>query len=97
MLPGFFKKDSYLTGFALGILLPLIFYGFLWLLDQLLYSITYVHLTRQMHYLYLLSAAINVVPLRYYFVKLKAEKSGVGTLLITGAYILGYFFMFYQQ
>lgn len=97
MLPSYLKKNSYLTGLILGILLPVIFFGFVWLIDQLLYNLTYVHLTRQMHYLYLLSAAINVVPIRYYFVSLKAEKSGIGTLLITIAYILSYFFMFYQQ
>jgi hypothetical protein len=97
MLPGFFKKDSYFTGVVVGIFLPVITFGIVWIIDQLLYSLTYVHLTRQMHYLYLLSAAINVVPIRYYLVNLKAEKSGIGTLVITGAYILAYFFMFYQQ
>jgi hypothetical protein len=97
MIPAYFKRDNYATGMLVGIVLPIISYGIVWLVDQLLFSLFHVHLTRQMHYLYLLSAAINVVPIRYYMVNLKAEKSGIGTLIITGAYILSYFFMFYQQ
>jgi len=96
LIPHFFKKDQFLTGLLIGILLPILFYGFVWLLDWLLFSLFHVHLARQMHYLYLLSAAINVIPIRYYLVNIKAEKSGIGVLVMTGIYILSYFFMFYQ-
>lgn len=92
----FIKKDSYIIGILVGLILPIIFFGIVWLLDMLLFSLFHVHLTRQTHYLYLLSAAINVVPIRYYLVNIKAEKSGIGVLVLTGVYILTYFFMFYQ-
>ena len=96
MLFSFIKKDSYLTGLLIGLLLPIVFYGVVWSLDMLLFNLFQVHLTRQTHYLYLLSAAINVIPIRYYLVNIKAEKSGIAVLVITGIYILTYFFMFYQ-
>lgn len=96
MIPSFFKKDNYFTGLLVGLLLPVVFYGVVWLIDMLLFSLFQVHLTRQTHYLYLLSAAINVIPIRYYLVNIKAEKSGIGVLVMTGIYILSYFFMFYQ-
>jgi len=97
MIPSFFKKDNYITGLLVGLILPFAFYGVVWLIDMLLFSLFHVHLTRQTHYLYLLSAAINVIPIRYYLVNFKAEKSGISVLVITGIYILAYFFMFYQS
>ncbi len=97
MILPFLKKDNFLTGLLLGIILPIVFYGVVLLIDMLLFQIFQVHLTSQHYYMYLLSAAINVIPIRYYLVTLKAEKSGIGVLLITGIYILTYFFMFYKQ
>jgi hypothetical protein len=96
MISSFFKKDNFLSGLLIGAILPIIFFGIVWSIDVLLFSLFHVHLTRQTHYLYLLSAAINVVPIRYYLVNIKAEKSGIGVLVITVIYILAYFFMFYQ-
>jgi hypothetical protein len=96
MISSFFKKDNFLSGLLLGIILPVIFFGIVWGIDLLLFNLFYVHLARQFHYLYLLSTAINVVPIRYYLVNIKAEKSGIGVLVITVIYILTYFFMFYQ-
>ena len=97
MIPSLLKKDSFLTGFVLGLVLPLVFYGIVLVIDVILFQLAHVHLTREQHYLYLLSIAINLIPVRYYFVTLKAEKAGRGLLLITGIYILTYFFMFYKQ
>ncbi len=96
MIPPLLKKDSFLTGFVLGLVLPLVFYGLVLLIDVILVQLVHVHLTKEHHYLYLLSVAINLIPVRYYFVALKTEKSGRGVLLVTGVYILTYFFMFYQ-
>ena len=96
MILSFFKKDDFLLGLLIGIMLPVIFFGILWGTDLLLFSLFHVHLTRQSHYLYLLSTAINVLPIRYYLVNTKAEKSGIGVLVITVIYILTYFFMFYK-
>ena len=97
MILPFLKKDNFLAGILLGIVLPIVFYGVVLLIDMLLFQLLQVHLTPKYHYMYLLSAAINLIPIRYYLVTLKAEKTGIGILLITGIYILTYFFMFYEQ
>ncbi len=97
MIFSFFKRDNFSIGVLIGIILPIIFFGIVWLVDVLLFRSFHVHLTRQTHYLYLLSAAINVIPIRYYLVNLKAEKTGIGVLVMTVIYILAYFFMFYQS
>jgi hypothetical protein len=97
MIPDFIKKDNYLTGLLLGVAAPIIFYGLLYLIDMLLYSFAGVHLTPEYHYLYLLSMAFNIILFRYYFVSLKAEKTGKGILLVTIIYIMVYFFLFFKQ
>ena len=97
MIPDFIKKDNYLTGLLLGVVAPIIFYGLLYLIDMLLYSFTGIHLTPQYHYLYLMSIALNIILFRYYFVSLKAEKTGKGILLVTIVCILIYFFLFFKQ
>ena len=97
MIPDFIKKDNYLTGLLLGVVAPIIFYGLLYLIDMLLYSFTGIHLTPQYHYLYLMSIAMNIILFRYYFVSLKAEKTGKGILLVTIVCILIYFFLFFKQ
>ena len=97
MILPFLKKDNFLAGILLGIVLPIVFYGVVLLIDMFLFQFLQIHLTSQHHYMYLLSAAINLIPIRYYLVTLKAEKTGIGILLITGIYILTYFFMFYEQ
>ena len=97
MMPEFLKKDNYLTGLLEGIILPVVLYGLLYLADMLLFSATGVHLTPEYHYMYLLSIAANIILFRYYFVTLKAEKTGKGILLVTIVYILVYFFLFFKQ
>lgn len=97
MIPDFLKKDKYVTGLLIGLVAPVVLYGLIYLLDMLLFSIFNAHLTSQYHYLYLLSIAVNIILFRYYFVSLKTEKTGKGILLITIAYILIYFFLYYKQ
>ncbi len=97
MIPDFLKKDKYVTGLLIGLVAPVVLYGLIYLLDLLLFSIFNTHLTAQYHYLYLLSIAVNIILFRYYFVSLKTEKTGKGILLITIAYILIYFFLYYKQ
>jgi hypothetical protein len=37
---------------------------------------------------------LNLLPLRYYFVRLKFENTGRGLLIATFAYIIAYFIIF---
>lgn len=92
----YIHKDYFLTGAVIGIIAPIIFYGFIWLIDIAMFQLFQVHLTREKHYLYLLSTVINVVLIRYFFINLKEEKTARGLLIVTIAFILSYFFMFYK-
>ena len=95
MLP-FLKKDSWILGLLLGIFIPVILYGILYLIDLIIVNFLGVNLTREHHLLYLLSLVGNLFPIRYYLVSLKFEKTGFGVLITTIAIILIYFFMYYQ-
>jgi len=94
-LPDFLKKDSFVLGIAAGILLPVVFYFFLLLVDQLVLELFSRHLTREHNLLYLLSTIVNLLPVRYYLVKLKLEKTGLGILAVTAIFILAYFYLFF--
>jgi hypothetical protein len=77
------KKDSFILGAVLGIIIPLILYGLILLISFLLVQmgITQVYLDRKIHVLISLTA--NLLPIRYYFVTLKYDKTGRGVLFIT--------------
>jgi len=95
-LPDFFRKDSFVLGVVFGIALPVVFYFFLLMVDQLVLALFGRHLTHEHHLLYLLSTIVNLLPVRYYLIKLKLEKTGLGILAITAILILVYFFLFFK-
>lgn len=96
-LPDFLKKDSFILGIAMGIVLPFVFYFLLLLIDLLFLELFSRHLARSQHLLYLLSVIVNLIPVRYYLVKLKMEKTGLGVLAVTAILILVYFYLFFKQ
>lgn len=96
-LPDFLRKDSFVLGLAIGIVLPVAFYFFLLLVDLLAMRIFHSHLTREGHLLYLLATIVNLLPVRYYLVRLKFEKTGLAVLGITAVFILMYFYLFFKQ
>lgn len=87
----FLKRDNFSFGIVLGLLIcmnfSLIFAGLLWIAQQLLHVVQDV---KQMDML-LLSFAINLIVMRYYFVKLKFEHTGKGIMIITLAFVIIYF------
>ena len=96
MRPGILKRDLWVVGLLIGILLPLLFFLALYFVDYTLYHFWKTHITSQFHYLFLLSLTANLFPVRHYLVKLRFEKTGMGILLITLAAVLLYFYMYYQ-
>ncbi len=87
----FFRRDNYLLGIGIAIVLPVI----TWLLIQGLTSLfvekngdLFQNSTDQ-----LLSVFANLIPLRYYLLKLKADKTGRGILLVTFALAMIYFYL----
>jgi hypothetical protein len=96
MKPGILKRDVWAIGMLIGISLPSMFFLVLFIIDLVVFSLLNFHITDQFHYLYLLSLAANLFPIRYYLIKLRYEKTGMGILLITIVAIIGYFFLYYQ-
>ncbi|MCF6341533.1 MAG: hypothetical protein L3J31_01840 [Bacteroidales bacterium] len=96
-LPEFLKKNSFVLGVVMGIVLPMGFYMVLWFLDIAFLQVFGKRMTRAPHLLYLLSMVVNLFPIRYYLVKLKLEKSGLGLLAVTAILILTYLFQFFNQ
>jgi hypothetical protein len=77
--------------------LPLVFYFFLILIDMLVVQLFNSHLTRENHLMYLLATIANLLPVRYYLVKIKSEKTGLAVLAVTAILILAYFYLFFNQ
>jgi hypothetical protein len=96
MRPGILKRDNWLVGLLIGIVLPLLFFTILFFVDFGLNYFWQVHITNEFHLLYLLSVVANLFPIRHYLVKLRFEKTGMGVLLITIAEVISYFYMYYQ-
>ena len=96
MRPGILKRDQWVVGLLIGIVLPVLFFAVLFIIDFTFNYYLQIHITYEFHLLYLLSVAANLFPIRHYFVKLKFEKTGMGVLLVTIAEIMTYFYMYYQ-
>jgi len=85
------KKDHYIFGVVIGIIIPIVLFGIIYLLNVLLVSIDVAkfYLDRQTHVL--VSLFGNLFPIRYYFVTLKFDKTGRGVLLVTFILVLIFF------
>lgn len=79
----FLKKDNFILGAALGLLIPGIIFSLILLINYILVQtgITYIYFDRKIHIL--ISLTGNLLPIRYYFVSLKYDKTGRGVLLMT--------------
>ena len=77
------KKDKISLGLLIGILLPAAFYGILKLVNLGLIEIRNENFQIKEHTIILLSIFINIVPIRYYFVNLKFDRTGRGILMVT--------------
>ena len=89
-----FKKDTFLVGILMGIILPAIFFLVLNLLDMGVVQLFNTHMLAKQEYLYLLSVAINLFAIKYYFVNLQYDKTGRGILLVTFALAIIYFVLY---
>ena len=96
MKPGILKRDLWPVGLLIGTVLPVLFFTALYFVDFALFHFLNTHITSQFHYLFLLSLAANLYPIRHYLVKLKFEKTGMGILLITIVAMITYFYLYYQ-
>lgn len=86
-----FKKDHYLFGLLIGILVPVILFGLIYAMNYLLFNLGVAKYYLDLETHVLISLAGNLLPIRYYFVNFKFDKTGRGILLVTFATILIFF------
>lgn len=88
------KRDSFLLGAILGLILPVVLFFLIRGAEQLLAAMIN-DVSLKFHYALLLSTTINLLTLRYYLVTLKYDKTGRGILGVTFVYIILYFVFFH--
>ena len=93
----FLKKDNFLLGLAMGLLMPLPLYAIFYGLDVLMKSTGLWHGLQQPENIYLLSMVGNLLLIRLTFVSWRNQKTGKGVLLMTIALVLAFFYLFFQQ
>lgn len=82
-----FNRDSYLSGFIVGIMLPCVAFGAFYLLNALIQRLFHLdHLLKTTN-LAILAIAMNMLALRYYLVKVKFERTGISIMGLT--FIIG--------
>ena len=70
------KKDSLWLGMGIGLVLPLILFGIIYLFRMM---IGQLGLEKAMF----VCVALNIVPIRYYFISAKLDRTGRGVLTMT--------------
>jgi len=89
------KQNHFFLGIAIGFFTPLPVYGLLYLLNFLLQKSGLWNGLHQEQNIYLLSIIGNILLLRLYFINFKLEHTAKGILIITIAFILLFFYLFF--
>lgn len=86
-----FNRNSLWSGIVIGILMPLILYGLMYigLLIYNNYAGGETMLNETM--LQIIAPVVNLFFIRYYFVTKKYEDTGRGVLLVTFVFVISYF------
>jgi hypothetical protein len=77
------KRDNIAFGALVGVVLPVAFYGILTLIAMFIETGTAWTRPFEADRMPILALAINVIPIRIYFVTYKFDKTGRGVLLAT--------------
>jgi hypothetical protein len=89
------KQNHFLVGLGIGFLAPLPVFGFFYLLNFLLQKTGLWSGLQQEENIYLLSIIGNILLIRIYFINLKLEQTAKGILIMTIAFILLFFYLFF--
>jgi hypothetical protein len=82
------KKNSYLFGMLLGIIIPVLLFGVLYGLNTVTGIFSNATVMLSVHKMMFVSIALNILPMRYYLVHQEVENTGKGILIITLILIL---------
>ena len=85
------KKNNIAFGVLIGLVLPVLVYGFLWMISMLINFEGAWARPFQPENMILLSVILNLIPMRIYLVRFKLDKTGQGVLLITFLLVAAYF------
>jgi len=85
------KKDHYIFGLVVGILAPALLYGLILGMNFLLLKMGVAEFYLDTDTQVLVSLFGNLLPIRYYFVNLRYDKTGRGVLLVTFVLVLVFF------
>jgi hypothetical protein len=77
------KRNSIWLGLAAGILVPLVLYGILFVLNYFTHVFDHPPVMLSNQKMMFVSAALNIVPIRYCFKNEPMEKTGQGILAVT--------------
>jgi hypothetical protein len=77
------KKNSFWFGLAIGIIIPLILFGILFALNHYTKVFEHPPVILPTQKLMFICSALNILPIRYYFMHGGFEKTGQGLLFIT--------------
>ena len=77
------KKNSYIVGIAVGIIIPVILFAVLYGINFLTGIIFQTTILLSIHKMMFVSIALNILPMRYYLMNKEVENTGKGILIIT--------------
>ena len=86
-----FNKNSLWVGIVIGIIMPLILYGLMYLVLLLYGHYTDKEATLNETMLQIIAPVANLFFIRYYFVTKKYDDTGRGVLLVTFVFVISYF------
>lgn len=85
------RKNLIWLGLAIGLLLPFILYAVFYYSALILNFFNADQWKYYARMIELVSIALNLIPMRYYFINLKCDKTGKGILLITFVMMILFF------
>lgn len=86
------KKDSFILGIILGLVVPVIFFFLITLINT-----QFLEDTISRNTIILISIVLNVFVFRYYLLNDKKDKTGRGVLMATFAYTILFFVLFWKS
>ncbi|HOW26720.1 MAG TPA: hypothetical protein PK711_13760 [Bacteroidales bacterium] len=87
------SRDSFPLGALIGAIAPGIFLGILYLINLLIEKFIVHQLYIRLNSLVLVSITLDLIIMRYYFVKLKYDRTGRGILVVTFIYMMLFFIL----
>ncbi|MDD5508626.1 MAG: hypothetical protein PHD25_09940 [Bacteroidales bacterium] len=85
------SRDSFPFGALLGAVAPVVFLGILYLINWLVEKLIVHQMYIKFNTLVLVSITLDLIVMRYYFVKLNFDRTGRGILFVTFVYMMLFF------